>query len=1800
MKALVAFALVLVVSPFAGSMAFAAGSDGQQSSGATGVNAADSSTAVADPSTIFDWINLIEQDTKSVGRIWTDKTVSTDDMKADDITVEKRGDNATFLTALTALSSTSNLMSTATAPLDIVLVLDTSSSMDDPITTGGIKKIEALQNAADDFVDAIAEQNKDVSDAAKQHKVAVVSYNSSASVDQKMTVCTESTATGIKDSIDKLKTSKGTCSDLGLQEAQNVLDGSKREGAKQVVVFFTDGTPTTSGSFMPSIASPAVTCAKAMKDGGATVYTIGVLDGADPTADPTATGTSNENKFLHAVSSNYPTATYTGSGSSYAWAFGVRAEDSNFYKSATNADELENIFKEISEEIAKSAGYPTETKDGYESTSGYITFNDQLGDYMQVTDLSTLVYDRVAYYCISKSTAGNVDTYHFSGEVRSGIENGYLEDIVVTVERSSDVATGDLVQVQIPASLIPLRHFNVNLTDNKMSVTENKPIAVFYSSGLKPEAADLLANPDEAMAKYIEDNTGEDGRVNFYANKWTGNEHLGDTTSQFNPSKGNSYYYFTQDTPIYTDSDFTTRATSIVGGETYWYKHTYYVNEGGAPALKTEKVEFPGSEAAKFVGAIGTDEDGCFFKTGTARLVYINNLEKEKVKNETGTAADVLNPKWNDVTNVSAATTVTPHLGNNGKLSVEKPATLEVAKTVQVAEGYDSSKYADTSFEFTINMKDAGGKAVSGKALKAEVLAADGTRVGDEFTLTLDDDGNATHSIKDGETLKVYGLNAGWTYEISEASLPSGFAQTAPVDTDGNPAAATGAFEAGKTATASFTNKYSATGTLEGATNLKVQKNLEGRSWTEGDEFTFKIQAVTEGAPMPENDTVTVTSSDASSFGDIAYTKPGTYTYQVTEEAPETKLGGVTYSQAVYQVVVTVTDNGNGTLTATATKAQTKDDAGTEQTDELVPVETMAFTNTYSASYDYGANGGLQVSKTLTGRDMAAGEFAFTITGVDDASKALLSDADLNFTNEKAAAGVANVMKKLANVKFTQADDGKVFTFTVAEVVPADAQKLSGVTYDTARHDVKITVADNHDGTLNVATTVDGTPGNTVAFTNKYTGPATYDTATAGLKKVLEGRDWKEREYFTFSISAQDGAPLPQIDGKEVEVAMVTKASAENFSFGTITFTPEMLDGATSKTFTYTVKELEQGGSGVTADTHTATIKVTVTDNGEGRLTATAQVDGAKFTNTYKAETKEPVSISANKVLTGRDLAAGEFSFGVKYSKDYAAKTGDDLFSATNEGNGNISFGSFKYSTDSLAQLVEKGYAAKDGNAWTVNYVAYEKTDGLADKGITPTTSSVAFTVKVTDNGDGTLSAAMDSPEKITFENQYKAASAKVSLSGVKVLEHAAGLSPDSIAGKFTFTLSSDDANAPLPEKVTATNDANGNIAFDEIEFTAEDLDKALGKGETSPLSDELDQGGKETTGQGVDDSAAAKTSGIEEANQPAVNNAEAASADKADSAQKKEAAQNNNDATGNAGKQLASEPASQNAGCTETNSVGADTAKAVSDADSQDATVVTLGATPAYADELVPASEARSYTFVYKVAESGSVPGVTNDTSVKTISVKVTDDGQGKLTAEVVGSPFTFTNHYSVQPITMSVTDQVAVNKNLTGRSLAEGEFSFELFDANGETVATGVNTASGAVALSPLTYTEPGEYSYTLREVNGGKTIDNVVYDSATYAVVVKVADNGDGTLKAQSQIGGSLDGLTFSNTYLEPEPEPTPEVVPNEPTGGEKVVTTTTTTTVKSAKTGDNAGYIAVVAVVVAIAAGAFALLAKRNRR
>lgn len=293
---------------------------------------ADGSTTTSDPNTFNAWEYTQGYNNATTGRIWADKTVEEDEItfsgKLKDRPAIKVSDTegADFLVALSALSSYASTTTTNTQALDIVMVLDASGSMDDTMS-GGTKRMDALKSAVNAFIDNAKTQNEKITDKDKKIQLSIVkfagnstnaigndtyrdgryTYNYSQIV-KGLTVCDVPGAAALKTAVSGIRPAGATRADLGLKHAQTVLK-SPRPNAKQVVIFFTDGSPNDDNGFDDGIASDAIKAAKSLKDAGTVVYTVGIFDGADPSVD--VNSTSNENKFMQAVSSNYPLATYS-------------------------------------------------------------------------------------------------------------------------------------------------------------------------------------------------------------------------------------------------------------------------------------------------------------------------------------------------------------------------------------------------------------------------------------------------------------------------------------------------------------------------------------------------------------------------------------------------------------------------------------------------------------------------------------------------------------------------------------------------------------------------------------------------------------------------------------------------------------------------------------------------------------------------------------------------------------------------------------------------------------------------------------------------------------------------------------------------------------------------------------------------------------------------------------------------------------------------------------------------------------------------------------------------------------------------------------------------------------------------------------------------------------------------------------------------------------------------------------------------------------------------------------------------
>ena len=1843
--------------------------------------------------------------TQNVGRIWTDKTVQAiDDGKSD------------FLTTLSAMSSTSDTTSLVSKPLDIVMVLDASGSMDDPMGGGdSTKRIDALKNAANHFIDTIAEQNKSIEDASKQHQVAIAkfagkktdwigndtyrdgrySYNYSQTM-QKLTACSGDGAMSLKYTVNSIEPAGATQADYGLELARDI---SGRKDAQKIVVFFTDGSPTSSRDFEPAVARDAINTAKTIKSGGATIYTIGIFNGAKPDDDPTSNDTSNKNKFMHAVSSNYPEATSSVShglfGKKWNVNFGNPIASASYYKSATNAAELDQVFKDISSAITSGKGFPTKVEGNNPNGSGYITFEDELGAFMQVDSFTGAEYNGKTYGAATKSTDGNIDTYTFDGE---------LAHLVITVDRAdkNNPQRGDIVTVKIPASLIPLRRFTVDKSAGTFVVDSTdaiSPIRVVYASSVKSIARANLFTPNNVpgLQDYIDKHKDADSNtVSFYANKWTGDD-VGDTVASFEPADTNGYYYFQKLTPVYTDAACTKLATEKPSGsKTYWYKDEFMAqNSSGAPYDDSVSIPVKGSELESFEGALVKDGDHWSIKAGTARLAFINQLHttKERVGgNPTDTARDVINPQWNNTKVVSGATKVNVYLGNNGKISFTlntTPATLTTADfgLTKVLEGREWT--GTDAFEFELSATSDNNAPMPDPATVTVTNAdLDKGKAAINF-------GKITYAEPGKYTYEVCEKNAGQTIDgITYSKSVAKITVTVTPNKKGELSAEVKVAWSEADVT-EFRNTY-ATNPVESSVTdqIAVTKVLTGRDLTAG-EFSFELREV-KGEDSELIETVKNAADGKVTFSPIRYTEIGQHAYTLHEVAGN--AGGIAYDNTVYTIVTTIADNGKGQLVAT------------HELKSAEGVKNIKFENAYNLTpKSFSVTDKIAATKSLTGRDLKAGEFSFELvegndvvaTGTNAADGKIAMTAieyteagEHTYTLREVNGGTASngisydgktytivttitdngdgtlkaehVLKDAKVAEFknsynltptessvtdeikankvltgrglkegefsfelvegdevvatgTNGADGTItmgavkydkpgkHTYTLREANGGTTGK--GITYDGTTYTVETTITDNGDGTLKAEHVLkDAT---SATFKNTYSVTPLDAELDFGLSKAVDGRAWTGSDEFSFTITAAEGTPLPDpatvtvskkdakdgiaainfgkirytaagtykyeirenagnaagmtYDGRvataEVTVtengegkltANVTKKENGRFTNtyrteldyaaagglklsktlsgrpmteGQFTFTVTPADEASAnalglheganvykspataeatvglidilaghevkftqadagKTFKYTVAEENDGKPGYTYDNAERTVKIAIADDGAGTLTATTTVSGGPegthetihksgenkvesalvpFENSYSASTDNPgvsAQIVATKTLTGRPLADGEFYFGIAYAGETEAISGTPAFNY----NGQVSFGTLHYDTKMLADLVSTGRAIRtdmDGKlAWTINYTAFEYTNLLADQGITAAKSSFSFKVIVVDNGDGTLTAKPDyGGVEPVFENVYGADAVDAALAGTKKLQAAEGLTPADIAGKFTFTVTADEAGAPMPERATATNDAAGNVDFGKIHFTLEDLNRALG----------------------VTDDATDK-----------------AEADEADEAEADEAETEEADADADAN---ADEPS----------------------------------------DESEPADPAapRSHTFTYTVAESGSAPGVTNDTNAtRKVSYTVTDDGAGHLIVKRDGgdgAAFTFTNTYGVAPTDSSVTDQVKTVKRLTGRDLAAGEFTFELLE-DGVTVASGTNDANGNVTLSPIRYEAPGTHTYTLREAcpNALGLYKGVTYDGTTYTVVTTVSDNGDGTLTATHKLEGTTESAGFTNKY------------------------------------------------------------------
>lgn len=1198
---------------------------------------------------------------------------------------------------------------------------------------------------------------------------------------------------------------------------------------------------------------------------------------------------------------------------------------------------------------------------------------------------------------------------------------------------------------------------NGNLVPAKVTVTDELPTGVVFEA-FEGKNADkgtasgqsLTWNLGEQSAgshgsvrvrvKITEDAVkgaqGAVGTVNNAATITVGNKSYTGTTTNYVPKKSESD---AQDS----------KGSGVKLGDELTYTIGYKNTEGASATVTITDAVPAGTEFVEFAGehkdAGSKDNDGNLTWTlkdvpaGKEGAVQFKVRVTEDAFKSGGASGDISNQASVTVGNNPAVkTSTTTDQVSDGRLTL--------SKTVTAAEGITAPNKAFT-FKVLLYQADGTTPLAGTFAYAGRPGGTNGTYVSGQIksgdTIALKAGGSVTVTLPTGAHYEVQELDSTGELMTSE----DGFA----VVDKANPQKGT----VGQATQVGFTNVYSVESTkVESA--FKVQKKISGRNWTKADAFTMTLTAQGE-APMPKGAKDGVSAielhkdAQVGNFGTIEYTKPGTYTYVIAEQpGDETSL---TFSKATYRATVTVTDNGAGKLLAKTKIAQLTDDAGdaAERT-----VEAAIFTNTAKT-------GSLTVKKTVVGGDSQR-EFGFAVA---------LADGD--------GEPVSGIFGKDEHaVTFT---DGKA-TFTLKD---GEEKTVAGLLVG-AHYTVTEDAAEGYTTTVNGAdgSKAEGTvteDGATVAFTNTY-GTATEgrDVSTAGLfTKTLEGRDWAEGDSFRFTLTGEGGAPMPEGSADGSKTVSVTAAAGTKagdrvaFDFGSIRYTLDDIKDAgfaevggkrvRAKTFTYTVREVrpDDGSAiaGVDYDGHTATMTVTVIDDGSGNLTATtpaiAQASGGDFVNTYTTELdySARAGVRLSKTLSGRAMGAGQFAFTVTADAETAAKLGlktdRDAYAvaATDDGAADLvdligsAAGSDVKFTDADAgktysftvtetKLGGEGYANDTAPRTVTIAPAYDAATGKLT--VTTTVAKDGVEVargEVSTADDATAQAA---PVTVAFQNSYEATGAlggegNVAINATKTLTGRAAA-----AGEFSFSVRDAQGNVAA----TASNRASGDgeaaeLAFSPIAYTTGSLEQMVADGTATKADD-----GSWSIPYTVSEDTAALPAGVTAAvssfgitvkvtdNGKGGLDVAVAYPEGSDGMLSFVNGYGTNEATVDLAGTKTLALSQAGLGLTQADIAGKYTfkiepldgapapvdasGKTVTEATNDAAGNVELGLVtfkqPSDLDDAeIDGGGLRTKTFAYRVSESGSVDGVVNDaTATRTFTVKVVEDtNAGTLAAEVL-----------------------------------------------------------------------------------------------------------------------------------------------------------------------------------------------------
>lgn len=1025
------------------------------------------------------------------------------------------------------------------------------------------------------------------------------------------------------------------------------------------------------------------------------------------------------------------------------------------------------------------------------------------------------------------------------------------------------------------------------------------------------------------------------------------------------------------------------------------------------------------------------------------------------------------------------------------KVSVtdNKNGTLDATVTY----GGDKAVPTFTNVKPTTDVTVEATKVLAGKALTDGAFAF-GLYQGDTST------GNPVKIVqndKEGKVnLALTGLTIGeYDYKLKEENV--GADPTITYDTkavkvhvsvkaEGDKAKATVTYD-GKNDAPTFTNKYQPAETSVALTAKKAYVKPDNTPATlKGGEFAFDLYEGDLTAEQLKGKQPIRSAKNGEdgtvTFPAINYTKAGEYKYTIVEKKGD--LSHVTFDDAVHHAAVKVMDKA-GKLDAAVAYDGDKADAPT-------------FTNTYTAkgSVELTATKVVAVAPGFThDTKLKGGEYTFELKDADgkvlDTAKNE-ADGTVKFTRDFELADLGGAASK-------------DFAYTIAEKPGAEA----GMVYDNHALTYTVTVTDGGNGALNAKAIVTSASGSDT-FTNTYR-PAATGLALGAQKSYVKKDDNtpivpKDGE-FTFDVYEGKMTAEQLAGAKPVR-------TATNGADGSVNF--DAFSYAKPGTYEYTIVERKGDLAYVTYDDAVHHAVVTVVDNA-GTLQASVAYDGADatkptFTNTYKAKATNSGAIALTKSVDVHDgsyqLKAGDFAF------ELVGSDGTVLQTQKNDAKGKVYFNELTFD-----------------HAGTFPFTVREvqPTDGAPGvPGVTYTGKTYTLTYVVKDNNDGKLVVESSTvkpsegtengvtPNTMTFANSYQPGQTSYQISGTKVLENADPATTRTPAdGEFTFAL----IDVATGQEIDRTTNVGKAFTFKAISYTATgshayQVKEVAGQDGTITYSDAV----LDVTVSVTDDGSGQLTA---TANKTAAD------------------LTFTNTYT----------PTATTATITGTKALtGRDLAEGefffdLKDADGNVVQTVQNGADGTFG--FAPLQLDKVGTYVYTVSEraGATANGVTYDTTVFTATVTVTENAETHaLEAQVAYSKggkaadaVAFSNSYA--PAATEV--KLGASKVLSGEDLKEGQFSFQLKDADGKVLQTAKNAADGTVGFEAISYDKPGTYAYSISEVDDGQK--NVTYDAAEHRVTVTVTDDGAGHLVATVTYDGAV-APVFKNTYTPPTTPPT----------------------------------------------------------